>query len=70
MEYAVLCNRGTIECIRSLGCCEPGETLSEEAIQRLMAACDTLRECASGFTKLYYRDHAAEAHAEYAHGLR
>ncbi|XP_074502975.1 cilia- and flagella-associated protein 46 isoform X2 [Sebastes fasciatus] len=62
--------RGAIECIRALGGGEPGETLSNEVVQRLMAACDTLRECASGFTKLSYRGHAVEAHAEYAHGLR
>lgn len=70
MEYVVLCSRGAIECIRALGGGEPGETLSTEVVQRLMAACDTLRECASGFTKLTYREHAAEAHVEYAHGLR
>ncbi|XP_029305800.1 cilia- and flagella-associated protein 46 isoform X3 [Cottoperca gobio] len=63
--------RGAIECIHGLGGGEPGETLrSTDAVQRLMAACDTLRECASGFTKLSDRAHAAEAHAECAHGLR
>ncbi|XP_042358180.1 cilia- and flagella-associated protein 46 [Plectropomus leopardus] len=62
--------RGAIECIRVLGGVEPGETLSAEVAQRVMVACDTLRDCASGFTKLSYKEHAAEAHAEYAHGLR
>ncbi|KAI3362965.1 hypothetical protein L3Q82_011639 [Scortum barcoo] len=62
--------RGAIECVRSLGGDEPGETLSTEAVQRLMAACDTLRECASGFKTLGYREQAAEAHVEYAQGLR
>ncbi|XP_045926168.1 cilia- and flagella-associated protein 46 isoform X3 [Micropterus dolomieu] len=62
--------RGAIECIRGLGGGEPGETLSTEVVQRLMAACDTLRECASGFSKLTCREHAAEAHVEYARGLR
>ncbi|XP_031140179.1 cilia- and flagella-associated protein 46 isoform X1 [Sander lucioperca] len=62
--------RGAIECIRSLGGGEPGGPLSTEVVERLTAACDTLRECASGFTKLSYREHAAEAHAEFAHGRR
>ncbi|XP_070834007.1 cilia- and flagella-associated protein 46 [Chaetodon trifascialis] len=62
--------RGATECVRALGVGDPGETLSTGIIQRLTAACDTLRECASGFTKLNYREHAAEAHSEYAHALR
>ncbi|XP_041803927.1 cilia- and flagella-associated protein 46 [Chelmon rostratus] len=62
--------RGATECIRALGGGDPGETLSTGTVQRLMAACDTLRECASGFTQLNYREHAAEAHVEYAHALR
>ncbi|XP_051232115.1 cilia- and flagella-associated protein 46 [Dicentrarchus labrax] len=62
--------RGAIECIHALGGGEPGKTLSPGVVQRLMAACNTLRECASGFTKLSYREHAAEAHVENAHGLR
>ncbi|XP_056252103.1 cilia- and flagella-associated protein 46 [Seriola aureovittata] len=62
--------RGAMECIRATGDGEPGETLCAEAAQKLMAACDTLRECASSFTKLTYREQAAEAHAEYAHGVR
>ncbi|XP_044070722.1 cilia- and flagella-associated protein 46 isoform X2 [Siniperca chuatsi] len=62
--------RGAIECIGALGGGEPGETLSPEVVQKLMAACDTLKECASGFIKLSYREQAAEAHVEYAHGLR
>lgn len=70
MEQDALCSRGAIECIRGLGGGEPGETLSTEVVQRLMAACDTLRECASGFSKLTCGEHAAEAHVEYARGLR
>lgn len=66
----MLCSRGATECIRALGGGDPGETLSTGTVQRLMAACDTLRECASGFTQLNYREHAAEAHVEYAHALR
>ncbi|XP_063348312.1 cilia- and flagella-associated protein 46 [Pelmatolapia mariae] len=62
--------RGALECIRAIGSGEPLETLHTEAFQRLMAACDTLRESASGFTKLGYRQQAAEAHGECAHGLR
>ncbi|CAB1430488.1 unnamed protein product [Pleuronectes platessa] len=62
--------RGAMECIRAFGGGEPGETLCSEVVQMLTTACDTLRECASGFTKLNYRKQAAEAHAEYAHGVR
>ncbi|XP_068423801.1 cilia- and flagella-associated protein 46 isoform X2 [Clinocottus analis] len=62
--------RGAIECIRALGGGEPGKRLTNEVVQRLMAACDTLRECASGFAKLGYNEQAAETHLEYAHGLR
>ncbi|XP_049456510.1 cilia- and flagella-associated protein 46 isoform X3 [Epinephelus fuscoguttatus] len=62
--------RGAIECIYAVGGSEPGETLSTEAIQMIMDACDTIKECASGFTKLSYKEHAADAHAEYACGLR
>lgn len=62
--------RGALECIRVIGSEEPLETLHTEAFQRLMTACDTLRESASGFTKLGYRQQAAEAHGECAHGLR
>ncbi|XP_034754581.1 cilia- and flagella-associated protein 46 isoform X3 [Etheostoma cragini] len=62
--------RGAIECIRSVTGGEPGGPLSTEVVERIMAACDTLRECANGFTKLNYREHAAEAHVEFAHGLR
>ncbi|KAK1905958.1 Cilia- and flagella-associated protein 46, partial [Dissostichus eleginoides] len=62
--------RGAIECVRALGG-DPGETLSSsETTQRLMSACETLRESASGFTKLGFREHAAEAHVEYATGQR
>lgn len=59
-----------MESICACGGGEAGETLSTETVQRLIAACDTLRECASSFTNLGYRQQAAEAHAEYAHGVR
>ncbi|XP_035461481.2 cilia- and flagella-associated protein 46 isoform X4 [Scophthalmus maximus] len=62
--------RGAMESICACGGGEAGETLSTETVQRLIAACDTLRECASSFTNLGYRQQAAEAHAEYAHGVR
>ncbi|KAM3842817.1 cilia- and flagella-associated protein 46 [Diretmus argenteus] len=62
--------RGAVECIRAISGGEPGETLSTQAVQRLRAACDTLRESSSGLIKLGYREQAAEAHVEYAHGLR
>ncbi|XP_060943811.1 cilia- and flagella-associated protein 46 [Limanda limanda] len=62
--------RGAMECIRAFGGGEPGETLCSEVVQMLMTACDTFRECASSFTKLNYKKQAAEAHAEYAHGVR
>ncbi|XP_069395061.1 cilia- and flagella-associated protein 46 isoform X1 [Paralichthys olivaceus] len=61
--------RGAMECIRAFGG-EPGETPCSKAVQMLMTACDTLRESARSFTKLNYRKQAAEAHAEYAHGVR
>lgn len=59
-----------MEYIRAIGDVEPGEPVCTEAAQRLMAACDTIRKCASGFTDLSYREQAAEAHAECAHGMR
>ncbi|KAM7385133.1 hypothetical protein PAMP_001229 [Pampus punctatissimus] len=62
--------RGAIECIHATDSIEPGETHCTEAVQRLLAACDTLRHCASGFTKLNYREQAAKSNAECAHGLR
>ncbi|KAK2922244.1 cilia- and flagella-associated protein 46 [Channa argus] len=62
--------RGAMECIGAIGCGEPGDTLCTEAVHRLTAACDTLRDCASAFAKLGYRAEAAEAHVESAHGLR
>ncbi|KAK2823968.1 hypothetical protein Q5P01_021143 [Channa striata] len=62
--------RGAVECIGTIGRGKPGETLCTKAVQRLKAACDTLRDCASAFTRLSYREQAAEAHVESAHGLR
>ncbi|XP_051816052.1 cilia- and flagella-associated protein 46 isoform X2 [Acanthochromis polyacanthus] len=62
--------RGAVEYICAIDGVEPGERLSTEAVQRLMTACDTLRECARAFTELSCRQQAAKAYAEYAHGLR
>ncbi|XP_072246405.1 cilia- and flagella-associated protein 46 [Leuresthes tenuis] len=62
--------RGAEECIHAIVGVKPGETLSAEVFQRLKAACDTLKECASGFTKLSCRERAAETHVECARGLR
>ncbi|XP_044228761.1 cilia- and flagella-associated protein 46 isoform X1 [Thunnus albacares] len=62
--------RGAIECICATGDTEPGETHCTEAVQRLIAACDKLKQCASGFTKLNYREQAAKSNAECARGLR
>ncbi|XP_077960776.1 cilia- and flagella-associated protein 46 isoform X4 [Gasterosteus aculeatus] len=62
--------RGAVEGIRALGGGEPGKRFSKEVFQRLTAACDTLRECASRFTKLGFKEHGVETHVEYAQGLR
>ncbi|KAM7408201.1 hypothetical protein PAMA_002070 [Pampus argenteus] len=62
--------RGAIECIHATDSIEPGETHCTEVVPRLIAACDTLRQCASGFTKLNYREQAAKSNVECAHGLR
>ncbi|KAM3606725.1 uncharacterized protein V6R79_022079 [Siganus canaliculatus] len=62
--------RGATECVRSLCGAEAGVTLNTEVLQRLQAACDTLRHCASVFIKLSYREQAAVAHEECARGLR
>ncbi|KAM6916250.1 cilia- and flagella-associated protein 46 [Xenentodon cancila] len=62
--------RGAVECIHASGDGKPGETLSPDFFQKLAAACDTLGECASSFTKLGCREQAAETHTEHAHGLR
>lgn len=59
-----------MECIHATEASEPGETLTTESSLRLRAASDTLRECASGFTKLGFGEQAAEAHVEYMHALR
>lgn len=70
LELCILYSRGAVECVRVLGSDEPGETLSTKVVQNLLAACETLRECASVFTQLSYREHAAEAHKECAYFLR
>ncbi|CAJ1066948.1 LOW QUALITY PROTEIN: cilia- and flagella-associated protein 46 [Xyrichtys novacula] len=56
--------RGAVECTRALCAGKPVDTLCKEAVQRISAACDTFRECVTVFTKLGYRQHAAEAHEE------
>lgn len=63
-------SRGAVECVHVLGSDKPRETLSTKVIQALLAAYETLRECASVFTELSYREHAAEAHKECAYFLR
>ncbi|KAL6101538.1 cfap46 [Pungitius sinensis] len=62
--------RGATECIRALGGAEPGKRFSQEVFQRLTVACDTLKECASRFTKLGYKEQGVETHLKYAQGLR
>ncbi|XP_026165910.1 cilia- and flagella-associated protein 46 isoform X3 [Mastacembelus armatus] len=62
--------RGVVECIHAICGGETGATLYTEAVQMLTAACDALRECANSFTKLGYREQAAEAHSASANGLR
>ncbi|XP_026212735.1 cilia- and flagella-associated protein 46 isoform X2 [Anabas testudineus] len=62
--------RGALECIRAISDSGHGELLCTEAAQRLMTTCDILRKCANGFTKLSYREQAAEAHEGCAHALR
>lgn len=69
-RYVVLCSRGAVECKNAIGGNEPGETLCTQEVQRLMAACDTLKESASGLIQLGYREQAAEAYMECAEGLR
>lgn len=63
-------SRGALECIRAISDSGHGELLCTEAAQRLMTTCDILRKCANGFTKLSYREQAAEAHEGCAHALR
>ncbi|XP_041867180.1 cilia- and flagella-associated protein 46 isoform X2 [Melanotaenia boesemani] len=67
---ASLERRGAVEYIHAISGGEPGETLTTEALQRLIAACDTLRECTGVFSKLSCKEQAAETHGEYAHSLR
>ncbi|XP_037829580.1 cilia- and flagella-associated protein 46 [Kryptolebias marmoratus] len=64
---ASLNTRGAVEYIRAVSGADPAETLSAEVIQKLTAACDSLRESAA---KLSCRDEAAEAHRECSCGLR
>lgn len=63
-------SRGALECIHAVHGNERGEILCTEVVQRLMTACDVLRECSNGFTKLGYREQAAEAYEGCAHTLR
>lgn len=65
-----VCSRGAIECINAIGRGNPEETLCTKDSQRLMAACDTLRRCASGFTQLNYREQAAKSYEACTSGLR
>ncbi|XP_035982462.1 cilia- and flagella-associated protein 46 [Fundulus heteroclitus] len=67
---ASLENRGAVECIRAIAEATTAETFSPEDVQRLKAACDTLRVSAAALTRLNYGQQAAEAHRDCAHGLR
>lgn len=70
LKLCILYSRGAVECVHVLGSDKPRETLSTKVVQALLAAYETLRECASVFTELGYREHAAEAHKECAYFLR
>ncbi|XP_074531827.1 cilia- and flagella-associated protein 46 isoform X2 [Halichoeres trimaculatus] len=61
--------RGAVECVQALAGGEPGETLCKEAVQKITAACSTLKECVTAFTDFGYRQHTAEAHLEIARCL-
>ncbi|XP_077469731.1 cilia- and flagella-associated protein 46 [Stigmatopora argus] len=62
--------RGAIECISAICGSEPGVRLSTKEFLVLKAACDTLGKCASVFTHLNYRAHAAKSHEQCTYGLR
>ncbi|XP_067091811.1 cilia- and flagella-associated protein 46 [Osmerus mordax] len=62
--------RGARERVCGARPCEPGETLSSQSVQKLMAACDTLREAVGGFLQLGRREQAVEALLEHAQALR
>ncbi|XP_043992577.1 cilia- and flagella-associated protein 46 isoform X2 [Gambusia affinis] len=63
-------NRGAVECIRAISNATTAETSSTEVIERLTAACETLRLSAVGLTKFNFGQQAAEAHRDCAYGLR
>ncbi|MEQ2283475.1 hypothetical protein AMECASPLE_011672, partial [Ameca splendens] len=62
--------RGAVESIRAIADATTAETFSTEVVQRLMAACDTLRVSAGVFTKMNCGQQTAEAHRDCAFGLR
>ncbi|KAJ8014503.1 hypothetical protein DPEC_G00040900 [Dallia pectoralis] len=63
-------SRGAVERVHAARQLEPGITLSSRGVQRLMAACDTLREATSEFLRLGYREHVAVSYVEHAQALR
>ncbi|MEQ2246425.1 hypothetical protein ILYODFUR_038339 [Ilyodon furcidens] len=70
IQDVVLCFRGAVESIRAIADATTAETFSTEVVQRLMAACDTLRVSAAVFTKMNCGQQTAEAHRDCAFGLR
>ncbi|XP_029496742.2 cilia- and flagella-associated protein 46 isoform X1 [Oncorhynchus nerka] len=63
-------SRGAVERLHAASPVEPGEALSTQSVQNLMAACDTLRESTSEFLRMGHREQAAEALLEHAQALR
>lgn len=69
IQGVVLCFRGAVECIRAISNAT-AETSGTEVVERLMAACETLRLSADSLTKFNFGQQAAEAHRDCAYGLR
>ncbi|XP_071248935.1 cilia- and flagella-associated protein 46 isoform X6 [Salvelinus alpinus] len=63
-------SRGAVERLHAASPVEPGEALSTQSVQNLMAACDSLRASTSEFLRLGHREQAAEALLEHAQALR
>ncbi|XP_029553954.1 cilia- and flagella-associated protein 46 isoform X5 [Salmo trutta] len=63
-------SRGAVERLHAASPVEPGEALSTQSVQNLMAACDSLRASTSEFFRLGHREQAAEALLEHAQALR
>ncbi|KAM4729450.1 cilia- and flagella-associated protein 46 [Anableps anableps] len=62
--------RGAVVCVQANSKATTAETFSTEVVQRLIAACETLKVSADGLTKLNCGQQAAEAHRDCAGGLR